>query len=81
VELAIFGGIISSLLVTLVIWNFNKTLNSYTKSETDKRIQEVVDSHSKQTERLISTMEKLSSNIETLNIKIAILETRVDKDK
>jgi hypothetical protein len=81
VELAIFGGIISSLLVTLVIWNFNKTLNSYTKSETDKRIQEVVDSHSKQTERLISTMEKLSSNVETLNIKIAILETRVDKDK
>jgi hypothetical protein len=81
VELAIFGGIISSLLVTLVIWNFNKTLNSYTKSETDKRIQEVVDSHSKQTERLISTMEKLSSNVETLNIKIAVLETRVAKDK
>lgn len=80
-ELAIFGGIISSLLVTLVIWNFNKTLNSYTKSETDKRIQEVVDSHSKQTERLISTMEKLSSNVETLNIKIAVLETRVAKDK
>lgn len=80
-ELAIFGGIISSLLVTLVIWNFNKTLNSYTKSETDKRIQEVVDAHSKQTERLISTMEKLSSNVEALNIKIAILETRVDKDK
>ena len=80
-ELAIFGGIISSLLVTLVIWNFNKTLNSYTKSETDKRIQEVVDAHSKQTERLISTMERLSSNVETLNIKIAVLETRVDRDK
>ena len=80
-ELAIFGGIISSLLVTLIIWNFNKTLNSYTKSETDKRIQEAIDAHSRQTERLISTMERLSSNVETLNIKIAVLETRVEKDK
>jgi hypothetical protein len=79
-------GAIGAMVVALVTWNFQRTNDTYTKSETreliDMKIMPLRDSleaHKNATERLITVTEKLSDNIQNLNTKIAVIETKVDK--
>lgn len=74
------GGLVSAGILALIGWNFQKTLDTYSKTETDQRIQTAVDAHMKQTERLISTMDKLTNSVEKLNIQMAVVETRLEKE-
>jgi len=74
------GSLIGAGVLALVGWNFSKTLDTYSKNETDLRIQQAVDTHTRQTERLISTMDKLADSVEKLNIQMAVVEVKLEKD-
>ena len=80
----IFGAI-GAMMVALITWNFKRTNDTYTKQETreliDMKIMPLRDSleaHKNATERLITVTEKLSDNIQNLNTKIAVIETKVE---
>lgn len=75
----VFGGLISAGILALIGWNYQKTLDTYTKSEIDRMIKEAYEAHSKQTDKLITSMDKLTSNIEKLNIQMAIVEVKLEK--
>lgn len=71
----ILGGL-GVLLTAAIGWNFKRTNDTFTKDETTKLIREIQENHSKETGRLITSLDKLNENINNLNIKIAVLETK-----
>ena len=77
---------IGGLLLAAIGWNFKRTNDTYTKSETreliDMKIMPLRDSleaHKNATERLITVTEKLSDNIQMLNTKIAVVEHKIEE--
>jgi hypothetical protein len=72
------GSLIGMATFALIGWNFKRTNDTFTKQETKELIKDSLEAHSKQTERLISSVDKLTDNIQTLNTKIAVVETKIE---
>lgn len=86
------AGIIATLItasfVGLVTWILSKLNNTYSKQQTheyvDMRLlplQNSLDNHKNATQDLTEATKQLSETIQHLNIKLAIVETKIEGNK
>lgn len=78
--------LISGVFGTLFWWLFNKTNDTYSKSETEKLfdlkmqpLKESVDRLTQSTERSSEIMEKLNDNLNKLHTDVAVIKHQVGK--